>query len=522
MEKSQVGGSEYILELRNITKIYEGGTVANHNINMSVRKGEIHALVGENGAGKTTLMKMLFGIESVTRGEILYRGEKVNFTSTTEPIALGLGMVHQHFMLIPSFTVAENLLLGVEKKRMGIFTNVNACIKASNEIAAKYNFDIEPTKLVRDISVGMKQKLEILKALYRGAQVLILDEPTAVLTPQETDQLFEQLIGMREQGLTIIFISHKLNEVKRISDRVTILRDGESKGTFDARELTELQISKLMVGRDITFDVDKKPMEPGDIAIRVEDIYYKDKFGVAKIDGISLAVRTGEILGIAGVEGNGQSEFSSIVSGLLKPDRGRVFIDEQDMTGMPSGNYRKIGLAHVPEDRMYNGCIPDLSVEDNIISNVFAALTKRGMMDKSKVTAYASKVVSDFNIKTQNLKSKLRSLSGGNIQKTIVGREFSLQSDALLVNHPTRGIDVGAEEMIRNKILDMRQTGKAVLLISTNLTELLALADRVVVFYKGTITGYLTDLPNTTEEELGLYMLGLKKDDESRIAEVAV
>jgi simple sugar transport system ATP-binding protein len=283
-----------------------------------------------------------------------------------------------------------------------------------------------------------------------------------------------------------------------------------------------MEISKLMVGRDITFEVDKKPMNPGEVAIRVDDIHYMDKFGVKKIDGISLAVRKGEILGVAGVEGNGQSEFSSIVAGLLRPDRGHVYIDEHDMTGKTSEEYRKIGLAHVPEDRMYNGCILDLSVEDNIISNVFTTLTKRGMMDKSKVAAYANKVVKDFTIKTQSLKSKLRSLSGGNIQKTIVGREFSLESDALLVNHPTRGIDVGAEVMIRNKILDMRQADKAVLLISTNLSELIALADRVVVFNKGKITGYLTDLPNTTEEELGLYMLGLKHDDTSRIAEVAV
>ncbi|MCL2367627.1 MAG: ABC transporter ATP-binding protein [Oscillospiraceae bacterium] len=520
MEQSQNTASN-ILEVKNITKIYPGGTIANHNINFAVQEGEIHALVGENGAGKTTLMKMLFGIESVTSGEIYFRGEKQEFTSTAEPIALGLGMVHQHFMLIPSFTVAENLLLGVEERRLGFFTDVSACVKATNEIAAKYGFEIDAEKRVRDIGVSMKQKLEILKALYRGARVLILDEPTAVLTPQETDQLFEQLIGLKEQGITIIFISHKLNEVKRISDRVTVLRDGESQGTYDADELTEMKISNLMVGRDITFHANKKPVTPGEVALRVENLRYKDKFGVTKLDGVSLAVRKGEILGVAGVEGNGQSELSSIISGLMKPDEGQVYIDGADMTGKNSGDFRRAGLSHVPEDRMYNGCIAGLALQDNLVSNVFGELTTRGMMDKKKVSEYASKIVKEYSVKAQSLKSPLKSLSGGNMQKAIVGREFSVGADALLVNHPTRGIDVGAEEMLRHKVLDMREEMKAVLLISASLPELLALSDRIVVFNGGRITGYLTDVPNTSESDLGLYMLGLKEDDAERIAEVA-
>jgi len=508
-----------LLEVKNLTKIYEGGVVANHNIDFAVREGEIHALVGENGAGKSTLMKVLFGIEPITSGEIYFRGKQVRFNSSKEAIAMGLGMVHQHFMLIPSFTVAENLLLGVEKKRLGLFTDVSACVKAASEIAEKYHFDIEPRKRVRDIGVGMKQKLEILKALYRGAKVLILDEPTAVLTSQETDQLFEQLINLKNQGFTVIFISHKLNEVKRLSDRLTILKGGKTMGTFDVDALNETQISNLMVGRDITLEYDKQAAEPGDEALKAEDIRYTDKFGVTKLDGVSLKVRRGEILGVAGVEGNGQSEFASILAGLLKQDAGQVYVKGNDTSFAGPGPIRDAGLAHVPEDRMYNGCVADLPLDDNLISNVFERFTHMGMMNAAEVEDYAEGLMEAFTVKAQSVKSMLRELSGGNMQKAIVAREFSVGADVLLINHPTRGIDVGAEELIHHKILDMREKGMAILLISADLTELLALSDRIVVFYRGKVTGHLRDISGATEEELGLYMLGLKEDDASMIAE---
>ena len=509
----------YILEVKNLTKVYEGGVVANRNINFAVREGEIHALVGENGAGKSTLMKCLFGIEPITGGELYMNGRPVRFASSKEAIAMGLGMVHQHFMLIPSFTVAENLLLGVEKKRFGLFTDTNACVKAAEEIAAKYHFDIEPRRRVRDIGVGMKQKLEILKALYRGAKVLILDEPTAVLTSQETDQLFEQLLHLKTQGFTVIFISHKLNEVKRLSDRLTILKAGESMGTYDVDTLSETQISALMVGRDITLDYSKIHSEAGETALKAEDIRYTDKFGVTKLDGVSLTVRRGEILGVAGVEGNGQSEFASILAGLLKPDAGRFTINGSDLSAAAPGRIRQAGQAHVPEDRMYNGCVSELPLDDNVIANVFTRFTKLGMMNAADIRVYAEKLVEAFTIKAQSIKSRLKELSGGNIQKTIVAREFSVGANVLLINHPTRGIDVGAQELIHQKILGMRENGGAILLISADLTELLALCDRIVVFYRGKVTGHLRDIPAATEEELGLYMLGLKEDDLSAAAE---
>ncbi len=509
-----------ILEVKNITKIYEGGIIANHNINFSVREGEIHALVGENGAGKSTLMKILFGIESVTSGDIYFKGEKVHFTSSKDAIEKGLGMVHQHFMLIPSFTVAENLMLGVEKTKMGVFTDAASCINEASNIAKKYNFQIEPKKLVRDISVGMKQKLEILKALYRGAKVLILDEPTAVLTPQETDQLFEQLINLKKQGFTIIFISHKLNEVKRISDRLTILKSGMSMGTYNVNEITENEISKLMVGHQVILKYNKKEIKFGNKLLKVSDLVYTDKFGVCKLQGISLSVKSGEILGIAGVEGNGQSEFASIISGLLKPDAGNIYMNGKNITGSSPGDLRNFGLAHVPEDRMDNGCILDLPLDDNMVANKFRDFTNMGMMDFNKIDDFVKKLVIEFNIKTKDVKTKLKGLSGGNMQKAVVAREFTSGAKILLINHPTRGIDVGAEELIHNKMLNMREEGCAILLISADLTELLALSDRIVVFNKGKIVGHLTNIKNTTEEELGLYMLGLKEDKEFKLQEV--
>lgn len=503
-----------ILEAKDLTKIYDGGILANYNINFSVKQGEIHALVGENGAGKSTLMKMLFGIEKITSGDVFYDGKKVSFSSSKDAIDTGLGMVHQHFMLIPSFTIAENLMLGVEKKKNLFFTDVKKCINEAEDIAKKFNFQIDAKKKVRDISVGMKQKIEILKALYRGAKVLILDEPTAVLTPQETDQLFEQLINLKNKGFTVIFISHKLNEVKRLCDRLTILKNGRSLGTYDVNQLSEVEISNLMVGHNVILEYEKSDVEIGKEMLKVDKVCFKDKFGVVKLDNCSLSVHEGEILGIAGIEGNGQSEFSKIVSGLIRADSGAILLDSKDISNLEPGKIRNMGFSHVPEDRMENGCVLELPLDDNIISNVYSSFAKQGMMDFKKVKSHTETLIKKYVIKTQSTKSKLKGLSGGNIQKVIIAREFSADANVMLINHPTRGIDVGAEELIHKKILGMREKRKAIILISADLTELLSLSDRIVIFSKGKVVGNIMDVKNATEKDLGLYMLGLKVDKE--------
>lgn len=500
-----------ILEVKNLTKIYPGGILANHNVNFSVKEGEIHALVGENGAGKSTLMKMLFGMEEITDGEIYYKGQKVNFTSSKDAIEQGIGMVHQHFMLVPSLTVAENLVLGIERKK-GIFIDKKKCVKETEDIAKKYNFNIDANRRVRDISIGMKQKLEILKVLYRNAKVIILDEPTAVLTPQETEELFVQLLNLKDQGFTIIFISHKLNEVKRLSDRLTILKSGKTMGTYNVDELSEEQISKLMVGREIKLKYDKSIKTPKEKLLTVNNIHYTDKFGVKKVDGASFTVKDSEVLGIAGVEGNGQSETIEIIAGLLHHDQGTVVLNGKDVTNMSVKERRDSGMSHIAEDRMTTGCASELSVKDNIIStDVDTFVNKMGLLKGKEIENHSLELIKNYKVLTSSSSRAIKSLSGGNIQKVIVAREFESDSNVLLVNQPTRGVDVGAIEFIHKKILEKREEGKGIILVSADLTELIGLSDRIIVFYKGKVVAHIDNSINVTEEELGLYMLGLKQ-----------
>lgn len=503
---------ENILEVKNLTKIYPGGILANHNINFSVQEGEIHALVGENGAGKSTLMKMLFGIEEITGGDMYFKGKKVRFSSSKDAIQCGIGMVHQHFMLVPSLTVAENLTLGIEKKR-GIFIDKEQCIRDAEQIAQKYNFDIEAKKKVRDISIGMKQKLEILKVLYRGAKVIILDEPTAVLTPQETEELFEQLLNLKKQGFTIIFISHKLNEVKRISDRLTILKSGKTVGTYAVEDLTQEEISRLMIGRDVKLHYDKEVMDPTETYLNVRNVNYTDKFGVKRINNVSFELKNGEILGIAGVEGNGQSEMIDIIAGLLKADSGEIQFKGKEISEMTVKQRRNEGISHIPEDRLRNGCSAELSVKDNMISTIYSGFeNKIGLLQEKKIDTYSNMLIKEFKVKTKDNKQRIKGLSGGNIQKAIVARELSANADVVLINQPTRGVDVGAIELIHQKILEIRAQNKGILLVSADLAELIGLSDRILVFYKGEIVGCMNDTTTVTEEELGLYMLGIKRD----------
>lgn len=511
-------GQENVLEARNVTKVYPGGVVANHNVNFSVRKGEIHALVGENGAGKSTLMKMLFGMLTPTEGQIFVDGREVHFTSSSDAIAAGLGMVHQHFMQVPSMTAAENLILG---KETGSAFRVDRkkAVEITRSLSAQYNLNVDADERVEDISLAMRQKLEILKALYRGAHILILDEPTAVLTPQETEELFEQLKLLREKGHTIIFISHKLNEVKALCNRMTILRDGKTMGTYEISDLDEHEISRLMVGRDVSLDIEKPVMEKGKTVFSVKDLLYADQFGKTKLNHISFSIREGEILGIAGIDGNGQSELVEAIVGTLHQQAGAIFLNGKDISKMPILKRQESGISHVSEDRMKFGTAPKLSLEDNTISKVYYTkkLKTHGLLSSRKISSFTNRILKEFLVKYDNSKQSVSELSGGNVQKLVVGREFDYNPKFLILNQPTRGIDVGAIEFIRKKIVEMRSQKKAILLVSADLSEVLSLSDEILVMHEGRIVGYIDDAKKTSENELGLYMLGVKEDSKEKI-----
>ena len=507
-----------ILRVKDLTKVYPGGVVANHNVNISIDEGEIHALIGENGAGKSTLMKMLFGMTLQTSGEIFVHGKKVSFTSSNDAIKSGIGMVHQHFMLVPSLTVAENLILGKEIQNGG-FLKKEEAIRVTEEISKKYNLNVNANDKVEDISLAMKQKLEILKALYRGAKILILDEPTAVLTPQETDELFEQLKLLRENGYTIIFISHKLHEVKELCNRLTVLRDGKTMGTYSVSELSEQEISKLMVGRDVDLNIEKTPRDFKDVVLSVKNLEYTNSFNKKVLDKVSFTVRQGQILGVAGIEGNGQSELISSIVGVINDIKGEINLEGNDISKLNILTRQEMGISHVSEDRMIYGSAPKLSIEDNAISKIYASkeLNRKGLLDLKRVKSFTENLVKEFKVKHDNIKQSIKDLSGGNIQKVIVGREFLYNPKLLIVNQPTRGIDVGAIEFIRHKILEMRENKKAILLVSADLGEVLSLSDSIIIMSEGKIVGYIDDASNVTEEELGLYMLGIKKDSDEVI-----
>ncbi len=504
-----------VLEMKNIMKIYGNGVVANEDVSFELEKGEIHSLLGENGAGKSTLMKILFGIESPEQGEIILRGDKTVIKSPQDAISKGIGMVHQHFMLVPSLTVAENIILGIEPKKAGFFIDMNEAVKLSEEIAKKYNFDIDVTAKVEELPVGIKQKVEILKALYRGAEILILDEPTAVLTPQETDELFIQLKKLRELGHTIIFISHKLDEIKAICDRATIMRNGRSKGTYYVKDITTDEMSKLMVGRDVVLKFDKDPVKLGEIAMSVRNLTIKGSTGKTRVDDLSFDLKSGEILGIAGVEGNGQGHLIEALTGLNKHYSGDIHLFNSDVRNLSIKDIRNLNLAHIPEDRMTLGCAKNMSILDNMFSNQYDNEEYSGkiMLKSKKIEKKAEDLIEEYLVKCRSHKQNVAMLSGGNIQKVVVAREFSANPKVIIANQPTRGIDVGAAEFIRKRIIQFRDEGCAVLLISADLNEVFELSDRLAVIYKGQFSGVFTDVKNLTEEELGKYMLGIKKDE---------
>lgn len=506
---------QVVLQMQHIMKIYSNGVVANEDVSLELNKGEIHALLGENGAGKSTLMKVLFGIESPDEGKIILNGSEVKIKSPQDAISKGIGMVHQHFMLVPSLTVAENIILGVEPKK-GLFINMKQAVEEARSIAEKYNFDIDVTARVEEIPVGIKQKVEILKALYRGADILILDEPTAVLTPQETDELFVQLEKLKSDGHTIIFISHKLDEIKKICDRATIMRSGKSMGTYSVADISTDDMSRLMVGREVILSFDKQPPKLKDVMMRVRGLTVHNSQGVLKVDNLSFDLKGGEILGIAGVEGNGQSELIDTLTGINKTYAGEITVKGDDVKKASIKDIREKKLAHIPEDRMSSGCAANLNIMENMFSNQYGDPQYSGkVMLKAKVIQQRSEdLIKEYLVKCNSYKQNVGMLSGGNIQKVIVAREFSTHPDIIIANQPTRGIDVGAAEFIRRRLLEFRDQGCAVLLVSADLNEIFSLSDRLAVMYKGKFSGLFTDVENVTEEELGQYMLGLKHDDQ--------
>ena len=513
---------EYVVQMKGITKVYPNGIAANQDVDLNVRKGEIHALMGENGAGKSTLMKMLFGLEQPTSGEIWVNGEKVNLSSPSVAISKGIGMVHQHFMLVPSLTVAENMVLGMVPKKSGLFIDQKKAVEITEEYSKKFNLEVDPNAKVMDIPVGMKQKVEILKALVRGAKILILDEPTAVLTTQETTELFKELVNLKNQGYTLIFISHKLNEIMEITDRMTILRGGKSMGVHETKDVTPQEISRLMVGRDVVLKVQKDKAQPTEEVLRVRDLEYVNEWGKKMLDKVSFSLRRGEILGIAGVEGNGQKELVDMLFHLNTPNAGTVTVNGENIIGVSQRKIREKGVSLVPEDRMIYGIAGAATIQENLISDRCGAkrLNKGPMFDMKAIHAEVDQLIKDYTILCKSGNQRVDNLSGGNIQKVVVAREFSNDPCLIIADQPTRGIDVGATEFIRKKLVELSRAGVAVLLVSADLNEVMELSDSLMVMCGGRIAAYFEDTTQLSDEVMGEYMLGLKRQTPEEVRRV--
>lgn len=498
---------EKVVEMRGITKVFPG-VRANENVNFELRKGEIHVLLGENGAGKTTLMNILYGLYQPDEGEIYINGKKVNIKSPSDAISYGIGMVHQHFMLVHNFTVAENIVLGKEPKKF-INMDIEKAVEDTRKIADAYGFKIDPNAVIEDISVGQQQKVEILKALYRGAEILILDEPTAVLTPQEIEELGVILKNLVKEGKSIILITHKLKEVMGMSDRVTIIRRGKVIDTVNTKDTNIEQLAELMVGRKVNLVVEKKPASPKEVIFKVEDLSALDHRGLPALKGVSFEVRAGEILGIAGVDGNGQTELLEVITGLRKSTSGKVTIKDKDITNKSPREIMESGVSNIPEDRHKRGLVLKYTLAENSILGIHRKQPfARGiMMDYTKIKEYARKLIEEFDVRTPNEDVAASSLSGGNQQKMVVAREIAKDPDLLIAAQPTRGLDVGAIEYIHKRLVEERDKGRGVLLVSLELDEVMALSDRIAVIYDGKIVGVL-DAKEATENELGILMAG--------------
>ena len=502
--------ADTILEMKGITKVYPNGIVATKDMNFSVKKGEIHALAGENGAGKTTLMKILFGIEPPEQGQILIHGQPVQIKSPIHAIEHGIGMVHQHFMLVPSFTVAENIVLGIEPKRRGK-VDMNKAIALTKEYAQKYQLEVDPMEKAENLPVGIKQRVEILKALVRGVDILILDEPTAVLTPQETKELFKQLILFKEQGNTIIFISHKLDEIKALCDRITIMRAGKNMGTYQVADVTTQEISRLMVGRDVVLKMDKAPATPGVEVLRIDGLDYTA--GKRKLlDHIRLRVKAGSILGVAGVEGNGQNELVDCLTGKRHVPAGVITVGQQgDIGELNIREIRDLDVSHIPADRMVEGVAAEGKISENLITDQYSSskLSRYGFQNKKAIQNFVNELIAFYQIKCDSGEQTVGMLSGGYIQKVVVARELSKSPRLVIANQPTRGVDVGAAEFIHSKLLELRDQGSGIFLVSADLNEVLGLSDELIVMHNGKISAYFPNPSQVNEEELGRYMLGI-------------
>ena len=494
------------LEMKKMTKAY-GSFLANEEVSFSLNEGEVHAIVGENGAGKTTLMKMLYGMEVPTSGEIVLNGKSVLFESPNDAIKKGIGMVHQHFMLYPDLTVAENIVIGNEPRTYGFFQRKKAeelvqAVSKENEIT------VRPKVKVKDFSVGEQQRIEILKVLYQGADIIILDEPTAVLTPTEVKELLKSIRMLAKQGKSIILITHKLQEVMGVADRITVLRNGKVTGTFKTEETSVKELATFMVGRELKA-LTKRSMAAGDAYLKVRGLFLQGKHGKPLLNSLDFDVRSGEIVGIAGVSGNGQSELLQALSGLLKIEKGSIIINGNEVSNHDVKEIREAGLAHIPEDRYLWGAAKETSVLDNALmgyqeKNPF---NNKGLIQRNAFKSVLEKWVDQFQIKTNSVYEKAANLSGGNIQKVIVARELGHEAPLILAAEPTRGVDIGAMELIHQALLEKRDHGAAILLVSSELTEILALADRILVMYEGQIAGELTR-EEATEEKLSILMAG--------------
>lgn len=519
--------SEVVVEMRNIVKQF-GDFKANDDINLEVRRGEVHALLGENGAGKSTLMNVLTGLLEPTEGEIRINGEPVVIDSPDKADELGIGMVHQHFMLIDKFSVAENIMLGNEEHKMGLI-DADTTAKGISELSERYGLKVDPYAKVEDISVGQQQRVEILKALYGGADILILDEPTAVLTPQEIDDLMKVIRSLADEGKAIILITHKLDEIKQAADRCTVIRRGQGIGTVDVVNTSQQQLADMMVGRSVSFSVDKGPADPKEVILSVDHLVVEDVRKLNAVNDLSFTVRQGEILGIAGVDGNGQSELIQAISGLRDVKEGTIKINGKDITNQTPRNITETGLSHIPEDRQRHGLILDMTLEENLglQSYYHAPLSENGILKYDAFEENAERLIEEYDVRTQSSKDPARSLSGGNQQKLIIAREVDRDPDLLIAAQPTRGLDVGAIEFIHKRLIEQRDNGKAVLLMSFELDEIMDVSDRIAVMYEGKIID-IVDANNTSETELGLLMAGVsreqieKQKEENRLEEVGI
>jgi len=502
------------VEMRNITKRFPG-VIANNRVNFKASWGQIHGLIGENGAGKTTLMKILYGMYQPDEGNIYINSKLSNFANPKEAIKSGIGMVHQHFTLVPSITVAENIMLGRPILKHG-FIDMKRAAMIVQEMGERYGLKVNPYAITKDLPVGLQQRVEILKALYFGADILIMDEPTAVLTPQEIEQLFVTLKSLKEQGKTIILITHKLKELLSVTDEITVMRKGEITGRLNTKETTEQEIAKLMVGREVITNIPKSSSKPGRTVLSLKRVGFKDQRGVDVLKDITFDVHEGEIVGIAGVQGNGQTELIEVIAGLKDIHQGKIYLNQKELTNTVTPMERRmLGLGHIAEDRQTMGASLDASVLENFMMAGYlkSGYSNRWFINYKKVAEVAQEQLRRFDVRTSNIHLPVRSLSGGNLQKLIIAREMFLEPSLLIAAQPTRGVDIGASQFIHQSLIEMRNKGKGILLVSYELSEIMTLSDRILVLYNGSIVAETTP-QETTEEEIGLFMAGLKKAED--------